>query len=346
LGIGAHPALIDIATAGAQDLIPTVDLERDFLVPVGYGRVDLYQDLGPDLTSHVRLRESDEATSLASFDVTIFDPSGAVVAQVSDFTMMRLQGSSMPVDEAGGPDWLRDAISPTEGMEVMRRLLGRACAPHVLVSPRPLPVLVSEIDSAARNRRPGLTRTQRPSMPEVDITPVEEALRGHEAVADIAALAAPELNGGVRVVAFVVFESGRQATVSELRRFVRGQVERSLVPKNFVELTALPLGQDGEIDRSELRDPFAEVDDFVAPRTATEGLIASIWEELLGLDRAGVHDNFLDAGGHSLVGIRVLVRIEKATGVRLQANSLTLQSLGQLAAEVDRAAGISSEGAK
>ena len=88
--------------------------------------------------------------------------------------------------------------------------------------------------------------------------------------------------------------------------------------------------------RMHVDDPFAEADTFVAPRTATETAIAEIWMELLGLERVGIHDNFLDAGGHSLVGIRVLSRIHKATGVRLEANALTLQTLEQLAAEVDR----------
>jgi len=78
------------------------------------------------------------------------------------------------------------------------------------------------------------------------------------------------------------------------------------------------------------------VDDFVAPRTPSEEAVAGIWAELLGLDRVGIHDNFLDVGGHSLVGIRVLVRIKQETGVRLEANDLTLQTLEQLAAEIDR----------
>ncbi|MGY8779656.1 MAG: phosphopantetheine-binding protein, partial [Longimicrobiales bacterium] len=113
-------------------------------------------------------------------------------------------------------------------------------------------------------------------------------------------------------------------------------------PQNFVEMVALPRDAGGSVAFGELRDPFAAVDDYVAPRTATEEAVAVIWAELLGLERVGVYDNFLDVGGHSLVGIRVLLRIQQATGVRLEANALTLQTLEQLAADVDRAGGTTS----
>ncbi len=140
------------------------------------------------------------------------------------------------------------------------------------------------------------------------------------------------------MVAFVVYAPGAQATVSELRRFVRGRLDKRLIPQNFVEMAALPRARDGSLIANELRDPFAAVDDYVAPQTSTQEIIGRIWQDLLALKRVGIHDNFLDVGGHSLVGIRVLRRIQQETGVRLEANALTMQTLEQLAAEVDRKA--------
>jgi NAD(P)-dependent dehydrogenase (short-subunit alcohol dehydrogenase family) len=334
-----HPALLDVATGGAQHLIPGRDAARDFYVPVGYGSIRAYAPLGHALHSHVRLREADPESGLASFDVTVYDPDGRALVQIEEFSMIRMhEGASLDADGSEEPEWLRSAITPEEGAEVLLRLFGSATDAHVLVTPRPLEEVAAEVGRQGSSGGSS-TGSRRRTSPKIDVGPVERALAEHEAVAEAAALAAADRGGAVRVVAFVTFAPGRHATVSELRRFVRGRVDAALVPQNFVELPSLPRGPDGALDRSALRDPFADVDDFVAPRTPIEEAIAAIWKDLLGLDRVSVHDNFLDVGGHSLVGIRALRRMEEATGVKLHANALTLQTLGQLAADIEKAGG-------
>jgi hypothetical protein len=202
------------------------------------------------------------------------------------------------------------------------------------VSPRDPAELVAE---AARLLMPAQTKPKREPVPELpDVGPLEAALSRHEAVAEAAASAYAEAHGRVRIVAFVVYQRDRRTTVSELRRFLREAVPEALVPNSFVELERLPRTENGEPDRAALPNPFARVDQHVAPRTPTEALIAEIWQNLLGVERIGVHDNFLDIGGHSLLGVRALLQIEKRTGVRLQPVALTLQTLAQLAAECDR----------
>jgi hypothetical protein len=251
--------------------------------------------------------------------------------------MIRVDGEAL--GERGsvdGPVWLRAAISPAEGAGALRRVLAVDVGPHVLVATRPLEVLVQEASSdpvPARRREPPKRTETRVLFPDV-----AEALESHEAVAEATAIGTPD-SESARVVAFVVYEQGEQATVSELRRFVRGSLGKERVPQNFVEMVSLPRGADGAVALEELRDPFAAADDHVAPRTATERIIAGIWSELLALDRVGIHDNFLDVGGHSLVGVRVLRRIQQETGVRIEANALTMQTLEQLAADVDRVSG-------
>lgn len=339
-----HPALLDMATAGAQHLVTGLDPSTDFLIPAGYGRLRMQAPLGRELTSHVRLRQADHHSGLVSFDVTIYDSDGRVAVDVRDFSMVRVRGDSVAgsVSSDGRPDWLRDAIAPEEGLDVLRRVLTNPTGPHVLVATRPLNRLVEDAGKAAV--RPAGRTVARRAPQRVPMSEVSEALETHEAVKEAAALGTREEGESARVVAFVVYESRTHATVSELRRFVRKIVGPELTPQNFVEMIGLPRDDDGSVRFDDLRDPFAAVDDHVAPRTATETTIASIWTELLGLGRVGIHDNFLDVGGHSLVGIRVLSRIHKETGVRLEANALTLQTLEQLAADVDRTAAGSSSG--
>jgi acyl carrier protein len=76
------------------------------------------------------------------------------------------------------------------------------------------------------------------------------------------------------------------------------------------------------------------VSSFVAPRTDTETRLAQIWCEVLKRDQVGVHDNFLELGGHSLFAIRMLGKITKSFGVRLPLRTLfespTVAALGEL----------------
>ncbi len=334
-----HAALLDMATAGAPDLVPDIDPASDFLIPAGYGRVRLFRPLPASLTSHVRLRETDG--TLASFDVTLFDAAGAVLAEIEDFSMMRVPRTALDDEAAASsePDWLRDAILPEEGAEMLRRVLAQPTAPHLWIVPRPLEALLAGVEQPSVRARPTAARS--PSGPPRVLVPeAAAALEAHDAVAEAAVIGTDDVEATAsRRVAFVVFHPGRQATVSELRRYLRKSMDRAAVPQNFVEMVNLPRDTEGAVAADQLRDPFAEADSFTPPRSETEIVVAAIWTELLGLDRVGIHDNFLDAGGHSLVGIRVLSRIARDTGVRVEANALTMQTLEQLAAEIDRARG-------
>jgi acyl carrier protein len=70
---------------------------------------------------------------------------------------------------------------------------------------------------------------------------------------------------------------------------------------------------------------------FVAPRTSLETLIAEIWQDVLGVDRVGRYDNFFDLGGHSLLSMQVVARLEKKLGLGVNPGELVFQTLAQLA---------------
>ena len=77
---------------------------------------------------------------------------------------------------------------------------------------------------------------------------------------------------------------------------------------------SLPLTPNGKVDRKALPDPDAsELSDkeYVAPRNEVEEKLAGIWQELLGIERVGIHDNFFELGGHSLLAMRVISAIRK-----------------------------------
>jgi hypothetical protein len=127
--------------------------------------------------------------------------------------------------------------------------------------------------------------------------------------------------------------------VTELRKRVRERISPESMPRSFVVLDQLPARPDGAVDRQallRLAGAGSEGEDDAAPRTPTERLVAGLWREALGVERVGVRDNFFDLGGHSLLSIRVLAKLEKATGLQLDARDLIYQSLGQLAAACDQ----------
>jgi acyl carrier protein len=205
---------------------------------------------------------------------------------------------------------------------------------QVIVSPQDLHVYLERL------RNPVVAGSPAAANPveeedAVAVGEIEAVLAAHGAVRQAVVLAKHDRPGTTRLMAYVVYDPGEQVTVSELRRFLRDKLPESMVPQHFVELDALPLSAEGRVDRGALPDPFAPADDHVAPRTATERLIAEIWRDLLGVDRVGIHDNFLDVGGHSLLAMRVIARVAKKVGVRINPSMLNLQTLEQIAAECD-----------
>ena len=112
-----------------------------------------------------------------------------------------------------------------------------------------------------------------------------------------------------------------------------------MVPPAYVELDALPLTPNGKVDRRALPDfnlaAANRSEPFVVPASEMEVALASIWTEVLGVERVSVDDNFFDLGGHSLLCMQVIARLEEAVGVGLSARDVVLQSLRQLAAMCD-----------
>ncbi len=110
--------------------------------------------------------------------------------------------------------------------------------------------------------------------------------------------------------------------ISQLRTFVRNQLPEYMLPSAFRVLEALPLTSNGKVDRKALlaRQPErmdGSVDTYVAARTPQEEQLTHIWQEVLHLDRVGVHDNFFQIGGHSLLATRIIARIQATFQVEL-----------------------------
>ena len=241
---GLHPAMLDMATGGAQALIPGADLAHDFYVPLGYERVRVFAAMTQQVISHVRLA-SDGSDGMARFDVTLADPQGRVFAEIEGFTMKRVDAASAVIasakrrpggDESGEQSALaaalREGIRADEGVKAFDRIMAQ---------PRVVQALVSSVDVHTWMRK------------------LEHA-------------------GGA--------EAGE--------------------------------GEDGA---GGFQRPDLGVD-YAAPAPGLETALAKIWSELLGVKQVGVHDDYFDLGGNSLVGVRMFARMRRELGAELPLSAL------------------------
>ncbi|MGD2115490.1 MAG: amino acid adenylation domain-containing protein, partial [Acidobacteriota bacterium] len=156
-----------------------------------------------------------------------------------------------------------------------------------------------------------------------------------------------EIGGGggeTRLVAYVVGEGEGPVDPRGVREGLRELLPEYMVPAVTVALEAMPKTPSGKIDRRALPAPEREAaaGTFVAPRTPVEEVLASIWEEVLGLGgegvRVGVDDDFFALGGHSLLATRVTSRLRPAFGVELPVRALfEAPTVAHLAARVEAA---------
>ena len=153
----------------------------------------------------------------------------------------------------------------------------------------------------------------------IELGEVEAALLGHAAVRQAAVVVREDVPGEPRLVAYVAKRPNSSLDTAVLRDSLTLALPQYMVPSAFVLLEQLPLTPSGKIDRLSLPAPDGHVEaaSYVAPRTPAEETLASIWAELLRLDRVGINDNFFERGGHSLMAIRMITRVRDKLGVEL-----------------------------
>jgi hypothetical protein len=143
----------------------------------------------------------------------------------------------------------------------------------------------------------------------IELGEITTVLRRHPKLRDTAIVAREDRPGERRIVAYVVAEDNSTITASELRGYLREQLPEYMIPAAFVVLDALPLTAHGKVDQRALpvpeRDQLNLESTYVAPRTKAETIVSQVWKEVLKLEKVGIHDNFFDLGGHSLLVIQV-----------------------------------------
>ncbi|WP_144052388.1 non-ribosomal peptide synthetase [Anabaena sp. PCC 7108] len=147
----------------------------------------------------------------------------------------------------------------------------------------------------------------------IELAEIEAVLGQHPDVLEAVAIATMEPTENKRLIAYIVPKPNQVLTTQELRTYLKTKLPEYMVPSAFVMLETLPLTPSGKVDRRVLPTPDRSSfeNNYIAPETSTEVVLADIWSEVLHLPQVSIHDNFFDLGGHSLLATQLLSRINQ-----------------------------------
>ncbi|MBI8016921.1 amino acid adenylation domain-containing protein, partial [Pseudomonas aeruginosa] len=153
----------------------------------------------------------------------------------------------------------------------------------------------------------------------IELGEIEARLLEHPWVREAAVLAVD----GRQLVGYVVLESEGGDWREVLAAHLAASLPEYMVPAQWLALERMPLSPNGKLDRKALPAPEVSVAQagYSAPRTAVERTLAEIWQDLLGVERVGLDDNFFSLGGDSIVSIQVVSRARQA-GLQLSPRDL------------------------
>jgi amino acid adenylation domain-containing protein len=173
----------------------------------------------------------------------------------------------------------------------------------------------------------------------IELGEIDAALEQHPSIDRAVTVVREDRNHDQRLIAYLSYVQGASLDNAQLRRHLRQMLPRYMVPQQFVEMAYLPLTSSGKVDRNALPESLQVAEhaqQLIVPTTPTEQTIASICQDLLQVAQVGTEQNFFDIGGHSLLGLELIQKIEAACGIRLTPLDIMLNSLGQLAAQIDQ----------
>lgn len=149
----------------------------------------------------------------------------------------------------------------------------------------------------------------------IELGEIEKSLAENPAVKGNAVIAWEKDNGNQYLVAYIVPQDGIAPDINEVRKSLRNKLPEYMVPSLYVFVERLPLNPNGKLDRKALPAPdiasASKNSNYVAPQNEIEKTLADIWKEVIGVDEIGVHDNFFEIGGHSLLLVQVHSRMKE-----------------------------------
>ena len=155
----------------------------------------------------------------------------------------------------------------------------------------------------------------------IELGEIESALTQFPTISDNVVVVREDTPGDKKIVAYIIKRENQKTDIAELRQFLKTKIPDYMIPSAFVFIDKFPLTPNGKIDRKALPSPLEmdpqQAKTYLEPKTDMEKKLAKIWSDILKIERIGTDENFFEIGGHSMIAVTLMVKIEKELGIRL-----------------------------
>ena len=155
----------------------------------------------------------------------------------------------------------------------------------------------------------------------IELGEIEALLDTETAVKQAVVIVREDVPGDKRLVAYLITETGQEIEISGLRHSLRAKLPEYMIPAHFVCLDAFPLTPNAKIDRKSLPEPSAVQNRTrqapMAPENSIEEQLQTIWRDMLHVDVVGMEDNLFDLGGHSILVVQMVRRMQAEMNIKI-----------------------------
>ena len=173
----------------------------------------------------------------------------------------------------------------------------------------------------------------------IELGEIETKIAEIESIKQCVVIVREDQPGDKKIVAYYQVENDADVNKQELRNQLANSLPSYMIPHVFVQMAEFPLSPNGKIARKILPQPDSsdlEINnDFVAPESRVEIILADIWSDLLGVDKISVYDKFIELGGHSLLALEVALKARELHQIDIDPASLIRDTLEQVAANIE-----------
>lgn len=163
----------------------------------------------------------------------------------------------------------------------------------------------------------------------IELGEISAVLEQHPGVHQAVTIVREDQPGDQRITAYFIPNAALSPSISELRSHLQQLLPDYMIPSYFVEMESFPLTASGKTDRKLLPSPTLSRlmigQAYTAPETYIQKELALIWSGFFSFDQIGIDDDFIDLGGHSLVATQIIVRCERAFGVKVSLKDMLTQ---------------------